>query len=378
MTTERVCQAPDCDRPIGHLRRQATTCSDPCRLALSKARKRSGVSSRTVSLGAQEGYFEALSADRGYVDWKPQAQTQILIGHVRQILEEYAEHLPLTCRQIYYRMIAEWKYPKGEQFERRLYAALGKARRARMIPFEHIRDDGIVGGGFWPTAPEQETYVWELTAKNYQSDHQEGQPVRIQVWCEAAGMVPQLATVADRYSVPVYSAGGFNSLTAVRQLVNSCVGDTDGATVLIHLGDADPSGYSIFQAFYEDAAAFLEEDRRSPAQTLTAERVAITREQIAEFDLIADEIKTNDSRSKVWRAAGLTHKVEIEALPPSVIGQLLTEALEHHFNPSVMARVRQREAVDRRRLVKAAASAKLTLGYWRAVDESVGSASHEW
>jgi hypothetical protein len=372
---ERVCQAPDCDRPIGHRRRQALTCSDPCRLALAKERKRSEVGNGTVWLGDQKGYFKAPYSDRGYVDWKPQVKTQILIGHVRQILEEYAEHLPLTCRQIYYRMIAEWKYPKGKKFEQQLYGALGKARRARMIPFNHIRDDGIMGGNLWPS-PEQVVEGWMLSAENYQCDLLKGQRARIQVWCEAGGMVPQLQQVADQFSVPVYSASGFSSLTAVRQIVDSCIWDTTGPTVLLHLGDCDPSGYSIFQHIHDDVPAFLEEDRRYPGQTFEAERVAITLAQISEHGLVPDKIETNDTRTRGWREQGLTHKVEIEALAPDVIGRLLKEAIERHVNQAILEPVRRQGAIDNNRLQTAVRWAKLSL--WRAVDESARSASHEW
>jgi hypothetical protein len=373
---ERVCEAPDCDRPIGHRRRQAKTCSDPCRLALAKARKRSEVGSRTVWLGGQEGYFKAFYSDRGYVDWKPQKKNEILIGRVQQVLEEYAEHLPLTCRQIYYRMIAEWKYPKGKPFERQLYAALIKARRCRRIPFNHIRDDGILGGSFWPR-PEQMVEGWMLSAENYQCDLLKGQRARIQVWCEAAGMVPQLQQVADQFSVPVYSAGGFSSLTAVRQIVDSCIWDTTGPTVLLHLGDCDPSGYSIFQHVYEDVPEFLKEDRRYPGQTLEAERVAITKAQISEHNLDPDKIETNDTRTKGWREQGLTHKVEIEALAPDVIGRLLKEAIERHVDQATLDPVRRQGAIDNDLLQRAARSGRLALGYERAV-EHARSAAHEW
>jgi hypothetical protein len=291
-----------------------------------------------------------------------------MVGRVNQVLDEYEDQLPLTCRQIYYRMIAEWRYPKGEPFERKLYAALDHARRARMIPFAHIRDDGILGGGWWPVRPDQQIKGWELEAGNFQRDRQEGQPVRIQVWCEAAGMVPQLTRVADQFSVPVYSSGGFNSLTAIRQIVDSCIWDTEGPTVLLHLGDCDPSGHSIYQAMYEDVAAFLERDRRSPRQTFAAERVAITFDQIAEYGLVADEIKTNDSRSQVWRRRGLTKKVELEALAPNVIAQLLTAAIEHYLDPAPWRDVLNKEVDDRKKLRKAAESARLTLGYCRAAE----------
>jgi hypothetical protein len=288
-------------------------------------------------LRLEDGYFEALDAVRGDLeDWKPHRKTKVMLGQVHAIFDEYREHLPLTCRQIYYRMVAEYGHPKGDKLENTIYDLLSNARRARnheqFIPFDYIRDDGIQGGGGWYSSVHQFRQAQYLQAKNYTRDVQVGQESRLQVWCEAAGIIPQLAKICDPYSIPVYSCGGFNSLTAVRQIVDSCVWDHGGPTILLHLGDADPSGYSIFQAVYEDVAAFLERDRRFAGQTFTAEKVALKLDQIEKHGLTKDEITTNDPRSKVWRERGFTHKCEIEALPPNEVARLLTEAIERHVD----------------------------------------------
>jgi hypothetical protein len=79
---------------------------------------------------------------RGFIaGWSPRPQTSALLAQVAQVLKEYRDHLPLTCRQIFYRLVGAHGYDKTEQAYERLCEALNKARRARLIPFEHIRDD---------------------------------------------------------------------------------------------------------------------------------------------------------------------------------------------------------------------------------------------
>jgi hypothetical protein len=347
MRTDRWCEC-GCGRSIAFHRPQAKYYEAACRAKAQRARSHERIADRPVSLAGQPGYFDAADATRGYLDdWRPRHQTRLMLAHVQQILDEYEEYLPLTCRQIYYRMIGEWHYPKGKTFENSLYGLLDNARRAREIPFAAIRDDGIMGGGWWPTDPQQVISGWALEAQNYNRDAQDGQDGRVQVWCEAGGMIPQLARTADAYSVPVYSCGGFNSLTSIRQIVDSCVQDTDGPTVVLHLGDCDSSGYSIFRAVHEDVAAFLEEDRDHPEQQFDAERVAITFPQIEEFGLVADEITTNDSRSRAWRERGLTHKVEIEALAPDQIAGLLKTAIERRVDLDLVEATREQERPER-------------------------------
>jgi hypothetical protein len=362
MREDRWCEC-GCGRSIAFRRSQTRYYEPACRARAQKERNRTSLGTRTVSLAGQRGYFDAPDATRGYLDdWKPLDATKIMPGRVKQIIEEYADQLPLTVRQIYYRMIAQWHYPKGKEFESSLYGMLDNARRAREIAFADIRDDGIMGGGGWPTCPEDVLYEWSAQAQNYTRDVQDGQSLRAQVWCEAAGMIPQLTRVCDPYSIPVYSCGGFGSLTSIRQIVDSCIYDTDGKTVLLHLGDCDPSGYSIFQAMVEDVAEFLEEDRRFAGQVFEFERVAITLDQVEEHKLEADLITTNDTRSQVWRKQGLTHKVEIEALAPNAIAELLRAAIERHVDVEHIKRVRVEERGERDALRDTAELASLTNG----------------
>ena len=98
-----------------------------------------------------------------------------------------------------------------------------------MIPFDAIRDDG-------GTRHELKTYTSvedfletiAQRAKHYRRDQCEDQPVPLMLWCEAGGMVPQLASVADHYSVPVFSSGGFDSLTAKYDFAGDCRGRLAG------------------------------------------------------------------------------------------------------------------------------------------------------
>ena len=75
---------------------------------------------------------------RGFVaSWHPQAKTRALLDTINAVLVEYREHLPLTIRQIFYRMVANHGYAKNEKAYDNLAELLTKARRARAIDFAH-------------------------------------------------------------------------------------------------------------------------------------------------------------------------------------------------------------------------------------------------
>jgi hypothetical protein len=79
---------------------------------------------------------------RGFAPWTPRASTEQLLAQVDLVLAEYVDHLPLTLRQIFYRLVGAYAYEKTEQAYERLCEHLNRARRARRISMDVIRDDG--------------------------------------------------------------------------------------------------------------------------------------------------------------------------------------------------------------------------------------------
>jgi hypothetical protein len=265
---------------------------------------------------------------KGYADWRPQRKTQALLEQVGAVLAEYADHLPLTVRQIFYRLVAAFGYEKSERAYDRLAEMLVRARRARIVPFEFIRDDGVVTASFEFYGGVED--FWNKTGRRiqqYRRDRQNAQPRRIELWCEAAGMVPQLTSLAADYSIPVYSSGGFSSLSAVRAIVDRAR-DRDVPTTLLHVGDFDPSGESIFETMAVDAAAFLRKDRRIARLEIHSIRVALTAAQVDEYGLPTAPAKTTDSRTRNWQG----ETCQLEALAPDELATLITDTIENELD----------------------------------------------
>lgn len=163
---------------------------------------------------------------------------------------------------------------------------------------------------------------------------------------EAAGMAGQLARVASDYSIPVYSAGGFASLTATRMIADRAL-DSHVPTLLLHVGDFDPSGESIFASITEDAAAFVRTDAVIPVQQrLDAQRVALTAAQVQEFDLPTAPAK-DSSHARGW--AGGT--CQLEALPPDVLAGIVRDAIEDRLDLDRYHREVDQEREDRAELL---------------------------
>jgi hypothetical protein len=270
--------------------------------------------------------------DRGYVAWKPQkngdARKRLEIAQT--ILAEYEDYLPLTVRQVYYRAIGAHGRPKTKpEYENFVYA-LKRARRARLIPFSHLRDDGEIS--YVPSTFEgvpDFLEVVERLVESYERDRQAGQPAYIEVHCETAGMVDQLRPVTEPYSIPVYGSGGQLSLTSKFGTAHRAIA-REVPTLIFHLGDADKWGHAITENAIEDPAAFVAAHR--PDIPLTGKRLALTSEQIEEYDLPA--------------APDGKPGYQLEAIAPDVIVDILGDAIESQLDRVPFEHVVNRERVD--------------------------------
>ncbi|MHB9878977.1 hypothetical protein ACSMXM_04850 [Pacificimonas sp. ICDLI1SI03] len=282
---------------------------------------------------------------RGYiVNYTPQTRTRELLEQVDEILEANREHWPLTCRQIFYRLVAAYGAEKTERNYGRICHHLNLARRGRYIPFEAIRDDGVTTIHFSHYASTDDFLAsYKAEARRYRRDMLAGQSFHAEVWCEAKGMIEQLAKVTEPYSVPVFSTSGFDSTTARKGLAERICRRGKHA-VIMHLGDYDPSGESIYDALAEDVTEFVEADRPHGMVSCEFRRIALTAEQVAEYRLPTSPAKNSDSRAKSWSGG----TCQLEALTPAQIADILRNQIESLFDPALFANDRMQEREDRR------------------------------
>ena len=171
---------------------------------------------------------------------------------------------------------------------------LARARRAGLVPWDDIRDDGDTIDapfGYANAASLKQALMWR--AEGYARHRQEGQACHIMVACEAAGMVPQLSRICHDYGVTVRSSGGMDSVTVKRNLaveIATRIVECQQPTILLHIGDWDPTGISIYTQIYRDVGAFISGhlreryDIQMPYGYYRAERIALTQEHVDAMD----------------------------------------------------------------------------------------------
>jgi hypothetical protein len=281
---------------------------------------------------------------RGYAPWSPHPDTQALLDEINQQLELWAGQMPLTARQIFYGLIGRGCIDKTERTYAKVTEILNRARRCGLVSWDAIRDDGArytepyhhhSVATFWETVEDDAT--------GFRFSRQRNQQQHIEVWCEAAGMVPQLQKVASPYGVGVATSGGFDSTTAKYDSAQRFLA-RDVPTVVLHVGDFDPSGCSIIDSAAEDITAFCNAKRWDHVGFV---RLAVTLEQIVELGLPTALPKKGDRRGERMDAT-----VQAEAIPPAVLARIVRERIEEIMNMDILRTTLELEAEEREELTE--------------------------
>jgi len=105
---------------------------------------------------------------------------------------------------------------------------------------------------------------------------------------------------------------------------------------IYHFGDFDPSGVN--------AAHDIRDKLQAHGANIHFERVAITEEQIARYNLPTRSTKRKDPRARAW---GNRESVELDALPANVLRELVKDCIERHIDKHQLAATQQAERLER-------------------------------
>jgi hypothetical protein len=283
-----------------------------------------------------------MSRPRGFAAWRPQQKTLSRLLAVQDVLDQYSDYLPLTIRQIFYRLVGTDVIGKSEKEYGNLCELLNRARRAQIVPMDAIRDDGFIGGyatrrGYMGSAEFRDEI--RLIAEEYVGDRQRGQDRRIVLLCEAGGMVPQLERVAHEYGVTVKSSGGFDSTT-----VKHTLGEQWEQVTVLHIGDYDPSGECMFDALAEDVEAFS----RFYGNDIEFLRLAVTPDQITAFNLPTAPPKHSTHQTK----KRLRFTTQAEALDPADLARIVREGIEYRLDMDAYRQAVKLEQHEREQVLR--------------------------
>jgi hypothetical protein len=174
------------------------------------------------------------------------------------------------------------------------------------------------------------------TARTYRRAVWRDQDVYVEFWLEKDGLSSAILGVTAQYDVPLMPARGYSSITFLHAAAEA-IKENGKPAYIYHLGDWDPSG--------QDAADHIERKLRqyAPGIPIHFEKLAVTERQIIEWKLPSRPTKESDSRSKNWRG----RSVELDAVDPNRLRQLVRGRIERHISPVQLAVIEVIEASER-------------------------------
>ena len=274
---------------------------------------------------------------------------------------------PMTVRQVFYRGVGFGLWDKTEaDYKNVVCRVLADMRRDREIPYTWIAD-----GTRWmrkPTTFSSLESALRNTAATYRRALWDHQDTYVEVWLEKEALAGVIVEVTGPWDVPLMVTRGYPSLSflhsAAETIWQQCwatASDNDRQTAegcrrlglshplgqprsvkVLYLGDRDPSGDDIAR----NVAEQLEDMSSCEIEFV---RVAVTSEQVEEYDLPTRPTKQSDSRTRGWDGAG---SVEVDAIEPDVLRELVGDEIEacidqHELDTVLVAEADEREIVRR-------------------------------
>jgi hypothetical protein len=147
------------------------------------------------------------------------------------------------------------------------------------------------------------------------------------------------------YSVRTFLTRGYSSFTYVQRMASYILRRLEGKpTIILYFGDIDPSGFDIERDLTDRLTKYRAGDFK-------VRRIALTREQILEYQLPPMPVMKSDARAPSFISAYGDGAVELGALDPNVLQRIVAEAIEDYIDEEAWIR-RLKEIDSLKRWIK--------------------------
>jgi hypothetical protein len=234
------------------------------------------------------------------------------------LLDVVSEMKPMTVRQVFYQATVRDIVEKSEAGYNKVQIDLVQMRRSGDLPYSWLADNTR-----WQRKPETFDSIeqaLEDTARFYRKALWANIAAYVEVWLEKDALAGVVMPVTEMYDVPLMVSRGYASLSFLHSAAEY-IGSLDVPTFIYHFGDFDPSGVN--------AGEKIEETLRemAPDAEIHFERVAVTEQQIEQWNLPTRPTKASDTRSRTFGDIS----VELDAIPPGTLRALVELVIQRHL-----------------------------------------------
>jgi hypothetical protein len=275
-----------------------------------------------------------------FISKKFNSNSMSIIKKANEIIDEYmVQGYTLTLRQLYYQFVSRALIENNQKSYKNLGSIINDARLAGLIDWDLIEDRtrGVHGSG-----GEYTNYkaLMESSVKyGYTLDKWVTNDNYVEVWVEKDALISIVRKVCSVYEVCCLSCRGYVSQSEMYKAADRFK-DVDykhgKKCILLYLGDHDPSGIDMTRDI---------ENRLNKVfgACVNVIRIALTMDQIGEYDPPPNFAKITDSRCKSYISNYGDESWELDALDPSVIDSTITDNILNFLDMEEFERIKKEE-----------------------------------
>ena len=241
---------------------------------------------------------------------------------------------PMTVRQVFYQATVRGIVEKAETGYSKVQIDLTKMRRDGSLPYDWLADNTR-----WQRKPRTFHSVEDAlqnTAAFYRKSLWRDADFYVEIWLEKDALAGVVLPITAMFDVPLMVARGYASLSFLYSAAEY-INDLDVPTYIYHLGDFDPSGVNAGEKIEETLSEL------APDAEIVFGRLAVTPEQLRTWHLPTRPTKQSDTRAKGFGRIS----VELDAIEPNRLRDLVQTAIEQHLPPEQYEVLRAAEESER-------------------------------
>ncbi|MBT9140270.1 MAG: hypothetical protein DDT30_00846 [Dehalococcoidia bacterium] len=277
---------------------------------------------------------------------------------VNQVISAYT--VPLTLRQIYYRLVAAGLIQNTRSNYNQLSSQLVMAREQGDIDGTRIVDRSRRIDDMSFDSPEDFLEACRGTLKRqYVRRFWDSQPVYCEVWVEKDALSQVMAEAVYPFNTIVAPSRGYSSYSYLREAADRisryCDGDDDlvfgKAAVILHFADHDPSGI--------DMSRDLQDRLDRYCGAVEVKRIALNYDQVRRYSLIPNPAKLTDTRSSAYISQYGDECWELDAIEPDELVGLCSKAVEDMITDhKAWLAIKDQDTAERKQLLNQLALVK--------------------
>jgi len=263
-----------------------------------------------------------------------------LLAQVQEIIESY--NFALTLRQIYYQLVVKQIVPNEPKYYQKLSRLCVIGRDEGILPEDSFADRlrEIDKPSCWDDLSDYMDTVKQAYRKNKWNN----QDMYLEIWTEKDALRGVISPITHKYDAILLVVRGQVSRTAIYESYNrfAQMVEEDKECYLFYFGDFDPSGISIYNSLVERLRNYDE-----CGELINFERIALTPEQIINYDLPQDPAKKSDPNYRRFVEQYGDRVVELDSLPPEVLRELIEESIRTTIDEELFVQVQEKELQER-------------------------------